>query len=257
MALRGQHEETTEFGDAFTQLDVRTTTGHVGGDRHRRAMTGAGDDFGLLAVILRIEHVVDDLLQLEHARDHFRGFDAGGADEDRLALGVELLDQLDDGGEFLAACLVDAVVVILALHRTVRRDGEHIEIVDVMELGGVGLSRAGHAAQLLVEAEVVLNGDGGERLRLGVDLHAFLGFHGLVQAIAPAASGHFTARLRIDDDDLVFLDHVLDVLLIETEGTQKLADLVNALALVGKAVLHFRFLAGAGLFGERHVAVDL
>ncbi len=47
--------------------------------------------------------------------------------------------------------------------------------------------------ELLVEAEVVLNRDRGERLGLAVDLHAFLGFHGLVQAIAPAAAGHFTA----------------------------------------------------------------
>ncbi len=71
MTLGGQHEEAAEFGDAFTQLDVRTTTGHVGGDRHGGAMSGTGDDFSFLAVILRIEHVVRDLLQLEHARDHF------------------------------------------------------------------------------------------------------------------------------------------------------------------------------------------
>ena len=97
-------------------------------------------------MILRIEHVVRDLLQLEHARDHFRSFDAGGADEDWLAFGVELADQLDDGGELFAAGLVDAVVVILTLHRTVGRDGEHIELVDVMEFGSVGFSGAGHAA---------------------------------------------------------------------------------------------------------------
>jgi hypothetical protein len=111
-----------------------------------------------------------------------------------------------------------------------------------VELRGVGFGGAGHAAELLIEAEVVLNGDGGERLGLGVDLHAFLGFHGLMQSIAPAATGHFAARLRIDDDDFVVLDDVFDVLFIQRVGTQELADLMDALALMREAVLGLVFL---------------
>ena len=48
-------------------------------------------------------------------------------------------------------------------------------------------------AELLVEAEVVLEGDGGEGLVFLADVDAFFGFDGLVQAIGPAAAGHEAA----------------------------------------------------------------
>ena len=70
-----------------------------------------------------------------------------------------------------------------------------------------------YAQELGVKAEVVLEGDGGQRLVFGLDGHTFLGFHGLVQAVAPAAAGHEAAREFIDDDDfrVVFavLHHVV------------------------------------------------
>ena len=47
------------------------------------------------------------------------------------------------------------------------------------------------------------------------DLHAFLGFDGLVQAVGPAAAGHQAAGELVDDDDLAVLDDVLDVALVE------------------------------------------
>ena len=96
---------------------------------------------------------------------------------------------------------------------------------------GLGFRRAGHAGQLLVEAEVVLDGDGGQGLRLALDLDAFLGLDGLVQAVAPAAAGHQAAGVLVDDDDLVVLDDVLDVLLVEAVGLEQLGDGVDALGL--------------------------
>ena len=68
--------------------------------------------------------------------------------------------------------------------RPVGGDHRDVELVDLLELGGFRFRRAGHAGQLLVHAEVVLEGDGGERLVLALDLDAFLGFDGLVQTIA-------------------------------------------------------------------------
>ena len=43
-------------------------------------------------------------------------------------------------------------------------------------------------ASLPVHAEVVLEGDRGERLVLALDLDAFLRLDGLVQSVAPAAA---------------------------------------------------------------------
>jgi hypothetical protein len=103
------------------------------------------------------------------------------------------------------------------------------EFVDVEKLLRLGFGGAGHAGQFVVEPEVILNGDGGERLGLAFDLDAFLGLDGLVQAIAPAAAGHEAAGVFVDDDDLVVLDDVLDVLLVEAIGLEQLGDAVDLL----------------------------
>jgi hypothetical protein len=110
--------------------------------------------------------------------------------------------------------------------------GDHgdVELVDLLELGRFGFRRAGHAGQLLVHAEVVLEGDGGERLVLALDLDAFLGFHGLVQAVAPAAAGHQAAGELVDDDHfgafVAVLHHVIAVALVEHVGAQRLLHVV-------------------------------
>ncbi len=70
------------------------------------------------------------------------------------------------------------------------RDGKDVELVDLEEFFRFGFRRSRHARQLLVHAEVVLEGDRGERLVLLLDPQSFLGFDGLMESIAPAASGH-------------------------------------------------------------------
>ena len=84
-----------------------------------------------------------------------------------------------------------------------------VQLVDVVELVRLRLGGAGHAGELVVEAEIILNRDRRERLRFAIDLHAFLRFDRLVQAVAPAAARHFAAGVFIDDDDFVFLDDVM------------------------------------------------
>ena len=181
-------------------------------------------------------------LALEHAAEQLAGFDTGGADEHGLSLAVGVLDRLDHGVVLLAPRLVDAVVLVLATHRPVGRDDVDVQVVDVMKLVRLGLRRAGHARELLVEPEIVLNRDRREGLRFAVDLHAFLGLDGLVKAIAPAAAGHLAAGEVIDNDDLVFLDDVLDVLFVEAVGLEKLRDIVDPLGLRVAILLPCRLL---------------
>ena len=102
-----------------------------------------------------------------------------------------------------------------------------VEVVDLGELLGLGLRRAGHAGQLLVLAEVVLEGDRRERLVLPLDLHLLLGLDRLVEAVAPAPPGHQAAGELVDDDDLAVLDHVVDVELEERVGAERLVDVVE------------------------------
>ena len=91
--------------------------------------------------------------------------------------------------------------------RPVGGDHDDFQLVNLLEFGRFGFRRTGHAGQLLVHAEIVLEGDGGERLILALDLDAFLGFHGLVQAVAPAAARHQASGELVDDDDFGLRRH--------------------------------------------------
>ena len=87
------------------------------------------------------------------------------------------------GVVFLAASFENLIVVVDPDVRDVGRDGENVEFVDVVEFRSFGFGGSGHASQFLIEAEVVLDGDGGVGLSFLFDFHSFFGFHGLVETI--------------------------------------------------------------------------
>ncbi len=113
------------------------------------------------------------------------------------------------------------VLQILADHLAVGRHHHRLELVDLLELVGFRVRRAGHAGKLLVHAEVVLEGDRGERLVLRLDPHAFLRFDALVQTVGPATPGHQTAGEFVDDDDFAVLDHVVLVPVVKRMSAQR------------------------------------
>ena len=254
-----------ELGVAAEQ-DVGTAAGHVGGDGDHAEASGLGDDLGFLLVELGVEHDVANVLALEDLGEELGLFDARGADQDGLLGGVQALDLVGDGEVFFLGRAIDDVGVFDALHDAVGGDDEDVELVDGLELGGLGLGGAGHAGELFVEAEVVLEGDGGEGLILFADLDAFLGFDGLMQAVGPAAAGHEAARELVDDDDFAVLDDVLDVALVEGVGLDGDFDVVLHVPVFGvgdvaDAEKFFDLLEafvgdgdGAGLFVDHVVA---
>jgi hypothetical protein len=63
--------------------------------------------------------------------------------------------------------------------------------------------RTGHAGQLVVEAEIVLEGDRGQGLVFRLDAHVLLGFQRLVLAFGVAPARHHAAGELVDDDDLI------------------------------------------------------
>ena len=83
--------------------------------------------------------------------------------------------------------------------------------------------------ELLVEPEVVLERDRGERLVLLLDPDALLRLDGLVEALAPAAPFHQAAGELVDDLDLAVLDDVVDVALVERLRLQRLDQVVDEL----------------------------
>ena len=193
----------------------------------RARHAGLGDDMRLLLVIARVQHLMRHLLLLEQLGEDLRFLDRGGADQHRLAAFPRVLDQRDDGPVFLLRRAIDLVVLVVADHVHVGRHLDHVEAVDVHELVGLGRRRAGHAGELLVEAEIVLEGDGGERLVLRLDRHMLLGLERLVQAFGVAAALHHAAGELVDDDHLVVLDDVIAVALEQLMRAERLLHVVH------------------------------
>ncbi len=128
---------------------------------------------------------------------------------------MELRDLVRRGLVLLRRGAVHDVRVLQPAQRLVGGNHYHFELVDLVEFGGLGLRRARHARQLFVHAEVVLEGNGGQRLILALHLHAFLGFDRLVQPVGPAAAGHQAPGELVHDDDFAILDYVFHVALVE------------------------------------------
>ena len=153
--------------------------------------------------------------------------DRGGADQDRLAAAAAVGDLRDDGARLLVDGAVDLVVLVGAVHRHVGGHLEHIELVDVEELVGLGGGGAGHAGQLLVKPEVVLERDGCQRLVLGLDLDMLLGLERLMQPVGVAPALHHAAGELVDDDDFAVLDDVVAVAQEQLVRLQRLVGVVH------------------------------
>ena len=188
---------------------------------------GLGDDLGLLFVIARVQHAVPHLHLLEPRRQGLGLLDADGADEDRLAALAAVLDEAENGVVLLLCRAVDLVVLIDANHRQVGRDRGDVELVDIGELGGLGGGRSGHAGELGVQAEVVLEGDRGERLILLFYRHRFLGLECLVQAFREAPPLHHAPGELVDDDDLVVHDDVVGIACEQLVRPERLVDVMQ------------------------------
>ena len=143
---------------------------------------------------------------LQHLAEHLADLDADRAHEDRTPGLVLLGDLVDDRVPLALLARVHQVGVVGADHVAVGRNDYDLEVVDLGELLGLGLGGTGHAGELVVHAEVVLERDRGQRPLLVADRDALLGLDRLVQALRPAATGHEAAGELVDDDHLAVLD---------------------------------------------------
>ncbi len=117
----------------------------------------------------------------------------------------------------------------LRLDGLVRRQHDDREPVDLAELALLGLRRTGHPGELVVEPEVVLEGDRRERLVLAANVQPFLRLDRLVDAVGVAPAVHQAAGELVDDDHLAVLDDVLLVLVEQVPRLQRRVELVRQL----------------------------
>ena len=252
MAFRTENVQAAEFLHALAEHDVGAAAGHVGGDGHMSLLTGLRHDGRFLGVMLGVQHAVRHAFLLEHGGEKLGCFDGDGTHEHGLTGLVELLDGLDDGMVLLALRAEDEIGQILADHGLVGGNGDGFQMIDLVEFHGFGLRRAGHARKLVVHAEVVLEGDAGQRLVFGLHLHAFLGFQRLMQTVAEAAAGHETARELVDDDHLALVAH--DVVHITLEAVMRLERLKD-MVLIGNAGRVEQIVDAEYLFALGHACV--
>src|SRR5215467_2657736 len=98
---------------------------------------------------------------------------------------------------------------------------DHSELVDLGELVRLGHGGTGHAGQLVVEAEVVLQGDRGQGLVLVLDGHALFGLDSLVHALVVAAAVQDPPGELIHDQDLAVHHDVVLVPLVQLLGLDR------------------------------------
>ena len=159
--------------------------------------------------------------------------DRDRSDEHRLAVLVARLDLPQHGAPLAVLGLVDLIVAVVADHRLVGRDLDDRQLVDLHELGRLGQRRTGHARELVVHPEVVLERDRRERLVLLLDAHALLRLDRLVQALRPAPALEDPAGELVDDLDLAVDHRVVDVALVQRLGLQRLDQMVDEVAVLG------------------------
>ncbi len=95
------------------------------------------------------------------------------------------------------------------------------------ELAGLGLGGAGHAGQLVVQAEVILQCHRGPGVVLLFDGHPLLGLDGLVETVGPPAALERPPGELVDDLHLALLHQVVLVPLVEVLGREGLGQLVD------------------------------
>ncbi len=103
-----------------------------------------------------------------------------------------------------------------------RGDLDYRDLVDLHELGRLGEGGTGHAAELVVEAEVVLEGDRREGLVLLADPYALLRLDRLVESVGPAAALEDPAGELVDDLYLAIDHRVVGIALEQRLSLQRL-----------------------------------
>ena len=191
-----------------------------------------------------------NLIEREHTAEQLTDFHACGTHEHWASRVAHTYHLGDDSVVLFALGAIYAVVHILADNGAVGGNLHHIELVDIPELTSLGNGSTCHTRQLMVHAEIVLQGDGSVSLCGILNLDVLLGLHCLMQTIAPASALHDTASLLIHNLHLAVLD---DILVIEVEHGVSLEQLlygVYTLTLDGIVVIHLVLLGNLLLFGK-------
>ena len=115
------------------------------------------------------------------------------------------LDLFDDRFDLACFSLKDLIFVVDSLDRLIGRNLDDIQSIDLLKLFCLSEGSAGHAGQLVVEAEIILERNGRQCLRFLSHRNVLLSLDRLVQTLAIATPFHQAPSELVDDDHLTVL----------------------------------------------------
>ena len=180
MSLRTDDGQTSCLSGFRSQLDIRTSTCHVGGDGHCARLACFSHNIRFTGVLLRVQNLVINFFQGQHAAEYLGDFYRGGTHQHRSALSYEFIDFIRHGVELLPYGFVYLVFSVLADDPFIGWDDHHVQLVDLPKFSRFRFGSTRHACQFVVHAEIILKGDRGVGLRSILHLHIFFGFNCLV-----------------------------------------------------------------------------
>ena len=144
MTLRTDNGQTTCLFHLGGELNIGTTTSHVGSNGNGAFAPCLSHNVSLSLVQFGIEHVVFDLTQREHSAEQFTNLHRSSTHKHRSPLLYKAYNLFNNGVVLLTSRLVDAVVHILAEDRTIRRNNHYIQLVDVPQFSCLCFGSTGH-----------------------------------------------------------------------------------------------------------------
>ena len=158
----------------IVKLDIRSSTGHIGGDRYGTVLSGLCNNLSLKFMELCIQYRMLDTFALQHTADQLRSLDRDGTNQNRLPLLMCFLNFLYNSLKFLFLGLIYGILMIDTGDWTVRRDLDYVHSIDITELFLLGQRGTGHTCLLIKFIEEVLECDRRKGLALTLYLHMLL-----------------------------------------------------------------------------------
>ncbi len=255
VAFSADNVQAPQLGHSFLENNVSAPASHIGGNGNSPFASCLGHYFRFPLMLLGIEDIMNNSPFFQHFTKQLRFFNGYCPHQQGLSSVVATNYFLHHRLEFTLLSAVDHIRQGLANHWPVCGNDHHIHAVDLAELIFLGFGGAGKARKLCIHAEVVLQSNAGQGLALPLDLDAFLGLNGLVQAVGITAPKHQAAGELIDDDDLPFLDHIVPVPFHEHMCPQGLVDMMgnlNVNVIIEIFQIEGLFHLGHALFCQSH-----
>ena len=211
MTLCTNNHQTTQLGHTFTQFNIRTTAGHIGGNGYRSLLSCISYNLSLHLMEFGIKDFMRYTLFLQKRTDLLRSFDGNRAHQHRLSLFMGFNNCINHRIYLLFMGFINCIVMVLTNHRFIRWNFDNIHSINIAEFLFFSQGRTGHTTLFGIFIEKVLERDRSQCFTLTSDLHTFFGFNSLMKPIGITSSRHNTSCKLIHNKNFIVLNHIIFV----------------------------------------------